>query len=89
VLRITTLDEQSTSVSLKVEGRVSSETCDDLERTCHSHLQEGKLVQLDLSEVSFVDPSGVQMLRALQAQPVCFIFVPSLISELIGKTREY
>ena len=84
MLRVTKLNEDSKGVSLKVEGRISSTTIDDLERECRRFLQRGKSVQLELADVSFVGPSGVDRLKALRTHPVFFVSVPPLIRELIG-----
>ncbi len=85
MLHVTKLDERSTRISLKVVGEISSETCDDLRLICHSYLCEGKALQLDLSGVSAVSPLGVEMLRALQRQPVDVVFVPPLTCQPAGE----
>ena len=83
MLRVTTVDEQAATVTLKVEGRISCDGSENLQRECQSFLEEGKCVQLEFSEVSFIDRRGVEMLRALQRQPVYVIYASPLISELL------
>ncbi len=87
MLRVTKLDEQSATVYLEVEGRITAGACGALGRICRAYLEEGQSVQLDLGGVSSVTPRAVEMLRALQAQPVDLISVPPLAREHVhGRT---
>ncbi len=85
MLRVTTLDDQPACVTLKVEGRIGSESTDTLDRTCHGYLEEGKAILLDLAEVTFIDQCGAELLRALQAHPVYLTDVPPLIRAAIAE----
>jgi hypothetical protein len=48
-------------------------------QTCENHLAEGRLVKLNLAEVSFVDQDGVKFLKNLNPRGVsligCSLFV--------------
>ena len=81
------MDEQAACVTLKVEGSISSEASDELERACLMHLEEGKWVQLELSDVSFICRRGVEMLKALEARAVYVIYASPLITQLLEEAE--
>ena len=83
-LRVTTVDEQSGCVTLKVEGRISSAASHALERACLGHLDEGKWVQLELSEVSFICRRGVALLKAMEARAVYVIYASPFINGFLA-----
>ena len=87
-LRVTKVDEQSTCVTLKVEGRVSSKAIDELERACLRHLQEGQWVQLECSGVSFLSRGAAAFLKTLEMRAVYVIYAPPFINELLAEVDD-
>ncbi len=85
MLRVTRADEQSASVKLKVEGRIASTWNGVLERECRDLLQMRKGVVMDFTDVTFIDRSGVMMLKKLSTEGVeiinCSDFFESLLME--------
>lgn len=85
MLRVTRADEQSASVKLKVEGRIASTWNGVLERECRDLLQMRKGVVMDFTDVTFIDRSGVIMLKKLSTEGVeiinCSAFFESLLTE--------
>ena len=85
MLRVTTTDERSTTVKLKVEGRIAAEWTDVLERECRVRLQQRRSVLLDLSGVTFVDRSGVELLKSFSREDIeiinCSAFIEDLLTE--------
>jgi len=83
VLRITWLHSDGAGI-LKVEGRLAGEWVEELSRATSRAVGELPRVVIDLSEVTFVDPKGIELLRALRRQGVelaeCSSFVSSLIN---------
>ena len=88
-LRVKKVDEQSGCVTLKVEGRISSEASHELERACLRHLEEGKWVQLELSDVSFICRRGVRLLKDLEARAVYVIYASPFINELLAQADRW
>ena len=88
MLRITTTPGTNGSQRLKVEGRLAGEFVTELSRATFSALAAARTVRLDLANVTFVDQTGVELLRSLQTAGVdlidCSPFVQSLI---IGGSR--
>ncbi len=69
MLKITKPKANSIQVTLKVEGKIVSDWVSLLEKECLSQMQE-KQVLLDLSDVTYVDHRGVEMLQRLVASGV-------------------
>ena len=85
MLRVTRADEQSDSVKLEVEGRIASTWTGVLEKECRVLLQNRKGVVMDFSNVTFIDRSGVIMLKKLISEGVeiinCSAYFESLLTE--------
>jgi hypothetical protein len=88
VLRITKVAESPSEVTLKLEGRIVSDWVDLVERECVTWLRERPKVRLDFAEVTFVEPSGVEMLQRLAANHVQLINCPPLIAALLQRGEE-
>lgn len=83
MLRISTVAESSSQVTLRVEGRVVSDWGALLERECRLALQRNRRVRLDLAAVQFIDGRGVAALRRLSRSDVEFGNCPEFIEELL------
>ncbi len=66
---------------LRVEGQIVGDWCGVLERESHASRGRAREVTLDLTEVSFVDPRGLETLRRLRASGLRLVGVPPLIAE--------
>lgn len=83
MLRITKAVQNRSLVTLKAEGRIVSEWVPVLEEECLTCLREGQQVRLDLSEVSFIDRRGVEMLKQIRSENLQIINCPALIGHLL------
>ena len=63
MVRITTMAEDAQNVRLKVEGRVVGECVSELDHSCTGFLAQKKRIVLDLSDVSFIDRQGIDVLK--------------------------
>ncbi|MEE8075565.1 MAG: STAS domain-containing protein [Candidatus Binatia bacterium] len=70
VLRITKVAENQSLVTMKLEGKIASDWVSLLERECLSVLQKKRRAVLDLSDVTFVDRGGVEMLDRMTAKGI-------------------
>ena len=70
MLRITKLSGPEPYITLKIAGRIASESVTVLEQQCTELLHGGHRVRLDVAEVDFVDRAGVALLRELLARGV-------------------
>jgi anti-anti-sigma regulatory factor len=60
-------DDSSRQPTLRLSGQLTGPWVDELARAIDTHAESGCLV-LDLTEVSFADSEGIQLLRSLHAQ---------------------
>lgn len=82
MLRITRADDPF-RVRLDLAGRVGDEWVAVLKAECHSVLEAGRMLDVDLAAVRFADRDGVELLRTLQARGVALLHANPLIEELL------
>jgi hypothetical protein len=70
MLKIEALTTPGGRPRLRLEGRIIGPWVAELRRTCEHALIDGAGLGLDLSEVSFVDPPGLDLLAALERRGV-------------------
>ena len=83
MLRITKVAEDSSTVTMKLEGKLASDWVPLLEGECLTCLKEDRKVLLDFSEVTFVDGRGVEMLSKLAGEGIKVVDCCELIKELL------
>ncbi len=83
MLRITKVEESPTLVTLKLEGKIASDWVSLLERECLGVLQGERKVVLDLSDVTFVDGGGVEILGRMAAEGIHVINCAAPIEDLL------
>jgi hypothetical protein len=82
MLKITIVESSSEVVRLRVEGRLMGLWVDELRRTCDLHaLSNGTRLTLDLADVSFADPAGIELLKELRIRLVTLLSPSSLVAE--------
>ena len=87
MLRITRVAESPSHVTLRLEGRIVSDWVSVVERECLTWLQEKRQVILDVSEVTFIDGSGLEMLRQIASPHLQIINASALIEELLQRGK--
>ncbi len=82
MLRITLVESSSEAVKIRVEGRVMGPWVEELWRSCKMHgLDDGMRLTLDLADVSFVDPAGIEILKELRSRCVILLSPLSFVAE--------
>ena len=84
MLRITTLFNVGHNVHLKVEGQVVGDWVPILDATCGTWLAQNKHVLLDFSDVTFIDGSGVTVIRRLLGDRVRIVGASGFVQALLG-----
>ena len=69
MLRITRVDD-TTNVTLKMEGQIASDWISVLESECLSVIRDERELVLDFSGVAFIDAEGAKMLNRLKSSTV-------------------
>lgn len=67
MLRITVIESETSSKTLRLEGRIAGALVPELRRLCRELLADSAQPQLilDLSDVSFIDADGIALMREL------------------------
>src|SRR5438552_17786759 len=81
MLRLTWIEARSEPERLKVEGRIVGEWSDLIERELATRPAAG--VELDLSEATYIDPRGIEILRRLSASGVRVVGDSPLIADIL------
>ena len=70
MLKISQAGKANHSVTLKLEGRVVGPWVGELRQFCETLLTEGRVLKLDLTDVSFADARGVAALSSFKSRGV-------------------
>ncbi len=83
MLRITKIAEDSSTVTMKLEGKLASDWVPLLEGECLTCLKENRKVLLDFSEVTFIDGRGAEVVNKLAGEGIKVVDCCELIKELL------
>lgn len=83
MLRITTICETDSAVTLRVEGEVAFDWSAILESECLQYLEAHRALALDFSGVTGVDCRGAEIVKGLQARDVRLINCWPLLEDQI------
>jgi ABC-type transporter Mla MlaB component len=81
MLRILESESSSSTVTLRLEGRVVGPWVAEVRRYCERFLGEGRSLALDVAEVAFVDREGIALLLELQRRQVSLVRCSSFLLE--------
>jgi anti-anti-sigma regulatory factor len=84
MLRITVISG-APSRTFKVEGRIVGDTIGELRRVCEEALADNghTALVLDLTDVSFLDHEGIELIRQLHRRNVVLTNYSEFIAELL------
>jgi anti-anti-sigma regulatory factor len=89
VLRILQATAVDGSVLLRLEGKVSGPWVDELSKLSSQILQKpATRLALDLSEVSFIDANGLELLRELLSRSVSLSSCSLLVAQQLKSSEE-
>ena len=88
MLRITVVESSAEGVRLRVEGRLIGGWVEELRRTCDVHaFCDGIRLTLDLADVSFVDASGIELLKELRSCCVALLSPSPYVAEQLKDVK--
>ena len=87
MIRVSTVQESDHLVKMKVEGEIVSDYVNCLSEECERLLESTERVELDFSEVMFVDANGVEMLRNLESERIAIVNASPLVEELLHLSK--
>jgi hypothetical protein len=70
MLRISRVETDGTGTRLRLEGRLVGPWVDELERACAAVAPEEPRLELDLSEVGFLDADAIALIQRLMDRGV-------------------
>ena len=70
MLKISQSGKGNHSATLKLEGRVVGPWVGELRQVCETVLAEGRVLKLDLADVTFADTDGVAVLTGFKMRGV-------------------
>src|SRR5262249_43553713 len=83
MIRVTRMAADDGNGTLRVEGRLTHETVEELRMACEALLTEQGSLHLDVSGLRFVDPAGVTLLHGLEARGTRLDGRSGFITELL------
>lgn len=86
MLRISSGDETGPVVRLKAEGTIGGDWVPLLEAECLCHLESRRMVELDVTDIGFVDRKGAAMVRSLVNKRVRLVGTRALVEALLRRT---
>lgn len=85
MLKITRLSEDPARIKLKVEGSITQGWVTVLDDELGRALADAPSIELDFRNVSYVDGSGLALLRGLPQERVAIVNCAPLIWDLLQK----
>ena len=70
MLKISQAGTPNETITLKLEGRIAGPWVAEVRKACEGFLNEGRALQLDLADVSFVDATGTAAITSLKSRGV-------------------
>ena len=83
MMRITQMQRDDVVARLRIEGRVTHETVEELSLECEAILAHHCTLLLELSGVQFVDAVGIEVFRSLVPRGAVLIGCSGFLSELL------
>jgi anti-anti-sigma regulatory factor len=85
MLRITVVESSRKTVTLRVEGRITGPSVEELRTACDVHTF-GNVVQLslELADVSFADTAGILFLKELKRRGVDLVRASPFMAEQLN-----
>jgi anti-anti-sigma regulatory factor len=81
MLKIGTIETGNGHTKLRLEGRVIGPWVEELRRACDQVFATGAKLALDLSDVSFLDRSGVELIQSLRNRNVALLSCSAFVAE--------
>ena len=88
MLKITSVVVSEEEITLQLDGRVSGQWVELLRETAESVLKQGVRLNVDLTNISFIDCEGIALIKNLIERAVRHINAPLFVAEQIKKCKD-
>jgi ABC-type transporter Mla MlaB component len=85
MLRISQLDSDGRTATLRVDGSLSGVWVGELRRLCEVTLASGDALNIDCGGISFSDTEGVALMNDLRKRQVALTNCPPLLQFQLGQ----
>lgn len=85
MLRITQVQQDGRTVTLKLEGKIHAEWVVLLQEECAHLLRQYESVNLDFSGVSYLDAHGIKLVRSWSNGEIRITRCPQFIADLLDE----
>lgn len=83
MLKIIVANGTNRATTVRLAGRLIGPWVEELRRACEPVLAKGDVLALDMSEVSFVDQAGVELLWRLRSRNAVLSNCSGFVAELL------
>ena len=83
MLKITKTELNGSRMVLRLEGKITGQWAELLDRECRAELRKVKSIELNCARVDFLDEKGVEVLKNLPREQVTLISAPGYVTELL------
>ncbi len=88
MLKISIISHSDQAIQFQLEGKLVGPWVEELHRLSDDALSHQKAVSLDLERVSFVDPRGIALLRALARRQVSQVNCSQFVSRQLKEAAQ-
>ncbi|HEX3248057.1 MAG TPA: hypothetical protein VHS05_01415 [Pyrinomonadaceae bacterium] len=88
MLKITRTVLSEKEITLQLDGRVTGQWVALLKDTAESVLRDGNSLNVDLTNISFIDCEGVALIRNLIQRGVRYLNPPLFVADQISKCKD-
>ena len=88
MLKITRVVLSKKEITLQLDGRVTGQWVGLLRDTAESALNEGLMLNVDLTNISFIDCEGITLIRNLIQRGARHLNPPLFVAEQIKKCKD-
>ena len=81
MLKIECSEKSNKSITLRLEGRVIGPWVEEVRRVAEKIIDSGAILAFDLSEVTFVDRQGIELLRNLRGRQAALLNSSVFVAE--------
>ncbi len=90
MLRITVVESSRSAVTLRVEGRITGSSVEELRTACDVHTFASEVqLSLELADVSFADAAGILLLKELGSRGVCLTRANPFMAEQLKEGASF
>jgi anti-anti-sigma regulatory factor len=90
MLRITVVELARSAVTLRVEGRITGSSVEELRTACDVHTSADEVqLSLELADVSFADAAGIVLLKELGSRGVGLMHANPFMAEQLKEGASF